>query len=86
MLQPPLDLATLAPNKEVDAIVLLRQDMEEDVSECALGALALAWDRYGLVRAGRRLVLDEVFEVVVVDVICGRTCVSGGLSVARRGT
>jgi hypothetical protein len=84
MVQSPLDLAALASHEEVDAIMLLCQNIEEGIAECALGAFALAWDRYGLVRAGRSLVLYEVFEVVVVDVICGRTCVSGGLSGPRR--
>lgn len=84
MLQPALDLAALAAHEEVDAVMLLCQNIEEGVAECALGALALAWDGYGLVRAGRRLVLDKVFEIVVVDVICRRVSVSGTLSVSRR--
>lgn len=86
MLQSPLNLAALAPHKEVDAIMLLRQDIEEGVAECALGALALAWDGYSLVRARRRLVFDEVFKVVVVDIVCKRTCVSGERSASRSRT
>jgi len=45
------------------------EDLEKRLAECSLAALALAGDRYGFVRAGRRLVLDQVFEVIIVDVV-----------------
>lgn len=86
MFQPALDFPALAAHEEIDAVMLLCQNIEEGVAECALGALALAWDGYSLVRARRRLVFDEVFKVVVVDVVCKRTCVSGERSASRSRT
>jgi hypothetical protein len=80
-MQPSLDLAALASHEQVDAIMLLRYDLEEGVPERPLGAFALSRNRYGFVRARRRLVLDEVFEVIVVDVICSCRPISACLEV-----
>ena len=71
MVQSPFNLPALAPNEKVYAIMLRLQDFEERLAEGFLGAAcALAGDRYGFVRAGRRLVLDQVFKVIIVDVDC----------------
>ena len=57
--------------------MLRLQNSKERLAEGFLGtACALAGDRYGLVRAGRRLVLDQIFEVIIVDVDCARSAVS----------
>lgn len=46
------------------------EDLEECLSKGPLGRVALAWNRQGFTGAGRGLVLDQVFEVVIVDVNC----------------
>lgn len=57
--------------------MLRLQNTKECLAEGFLGAAcALARYRYGLVRARRRLVLDQVFEVIIVDVNCTRNAVS----------
>lgn len=61
--------------------MLFGKHLEEGVSEGALGALALSRYGHGLVCAWRCLVLDKVFEIVVVDIICMRRSVSGGFFV-----
>ena len=69
MVQPPFNLPTLAPDESVYAVVLRLQDSKERFAEGFLGAAcALTGDRYGFVRAGRCLMLDQVFEVIIVDV------------------
>ena len=60
--------------------MLFCQDLEEGVAKRPLGALALAGYGYRFVGARRGLMLDEVFEVVVIDVICRRALVIGGSS------
>ena len=70
MFQPPLDLAALAPYEKVYAIVLRLEDFQELVPEGLFGARTLSRDRDGFVCTGRGLVLDEIFKVVVVDVVC----------------
>lgn len=73
MIQPSFDLAALAPDEQIYAVMLRLQDLEERLAEGFLGAAcALAGDRNGFVGARRRLVLDQVFEVVVVDVNCAQ--------------
>lgn len=49
--------------------MLRLQDVQKCLSKRSLGAFALAGDRDGFIRARGGLVLDEVFEVVVVDVV-----------------
>lgn len=56
--------------------MLFREDLEEGVAKGSLCALALAGYGDGLVRARRGLVLDKLFEVVVVYVIYRRATVS----------
>lgn len=60
--------------------MLFREDLEEGVAKGPLCALALAGYGDGPVRARRGLVLDKLFEVVVVYVICKRATVSRGRS------
>jgi hypothetical protein len=69
MTQSSFNLATLAPYEQVDSIVLGFEDLQEGVPEGALGALALAGDRDGFIRTGSRLMLDQIFEIVIVDVV-----------------
>ena len=53
------------------------QDSKERLAEGFLGAACtLAGYRYGFVRARRRLVLDQVFEVIIVNVDWVREVVS----------
>ena len=42
----------------------------ESIAEGFPGCLALARNRHRLAGAGRRLLLDEVFEVIIVDIDC----------------
>ena len=57
--------------------MLRLQDSKERFAEGFLGAAcALTGDRYGFVRAGRCLVLDQVLEVIVVYIDWKRTVVS----------
>ena len=56
--------------------MLCFEDLEEGISKGSFTAFALAGDRDGFVGTGRGLVLDEVFEVVVVNVVCVAQVVS----------
>lgn len=73
-----LDFTCFALNKEIDALVLVLQDVEEGVFE--LGQLVLAspgdGDCLALSRGG--VLLDEVFDIVVVYVVCRGAAVSRG--------
>jgi hypothetical protein len=51
VLQPPLDLSALAPDEEIDAVVLGLQDAQEGVAKGSLGGAALAGYGDGLVGA-----------------------------------
>lgn len=51
--------------------MLRLEDLEEVVPKCLFRSPALPWYRNGLVRAWGGLVLDEIFEVIVVDIVCG---------------
>jgi hypothetical protein len=77
MIQSPFDLPTLAPDEQIYAVMLGLQDFEERLAEGFLGAAsALAGDRNGFVGARRRLMLDQVFEVVIVDINCAMLLVA----------
>jgi hypothetical protein len=77
MIQSPFDLPTLAPDEQIYAVMLGLQDFEERLAEGFLGAAsALAGDRNGFVGARCRLMLDQVFEVVIVDVNCAMLLVA----------
>ena len=77
MIQSALNLPALASDEKVYAIVLYLQDLKECLAEGFLGAACtLARYRYGFVRAGRCLVLDKIFEVIIVNVDCARNAVS----------
>lgn len=47
------------------------EDLEEGFAESSLGGCALARNRQGLAGAGSCVLLDQVFEVVVVNIIVG---------------
>jgi hypothetical protein len=68
-LQPSLNLPALALDEQVNAEVLAFEHLEEGVAKRSLSSLTLAWYRQSLSNARRGVVLDEVFEVVVIDVI-----------------
>jgi hypothetical protein len=72
VLQPPLNFSALAPDEQVDAVMLGVQDAQEGVAEDPLGGSALAGYGNGFVGARGCLVLDEVFEVIIVNVVYGR--------------
>lgn len=82
MVQSSFYLAAFAAYEQVYAVVLRLQNLEEGISEGSLGALALSWYRNGFVCAGRGLMFDQVFEVVIVDVVC----VTAELAVVARDT
>lgn len=73
-----VDFTCFALNKEIDALVLVLQDVEQGVFE--LGQLVLAstgdGDCLALPRGG--VLLDEVFDIVVVYVVCRGAAVSRG--------
>lgn len=46
------------------------EDFEEDISKRPFGTFALAGNRNGLVCACGGLVFDQLFKVVVVNVVC----------------
>lgn len=71
MFQPPRDFSAFATNEQVDAIMLDLENFEETIPEGRLGAFALPWDRDGFVGPGGGVVFDEIFKIVVVDVVCG---------------
>lgn len=75
VIQPPLNLSAFAPDEEVYAIMLRLQHPKECLAEGFLGAAcALAGDRNGFIRARRRLVLDQVFEIIIVNVDYAQSC------------
>ena len=49
--------------------MLRLQNIQEGLSELSLGTFALPWYRNGLVCAGSGVVLNQVFEIVVVNVV-----------------
>lgn len=67
-----LDLSRLALHKEINAGVLVGQNVEEGVLELAELLVASAGDGDGLALAGGGILFDEVFDVIVVDVVCER--------------
>ena len=66
-----LDLAGLASYKQVDAVVLVGEDVEEGILKLEELVVAAAGHRHGLALSGCCLVLDEALDIVVVDVVCG---------------
>jgi hypothetical protein len=68
--QSTLYLPALALNKQVDAIMLRFQNFEECVSKRLLSRIALAWNRQGFPGAGGGMAFYQVFEVIVVDIVC----------------
>lgn len=68
--QPALNLSALASYEQVDAIMLGFEDVVEGIAEGFLGRVALPGNRYCFSGALGGLVLDEVFQVIIVDVDC----------------
>lgn len=73
VVEPSLDLAALALDEEMDAIMLGLQDIEEGLAECSFGRCALAGYGESSAGAGCGVMLDQVLEVVVVDIVFGST-------------
>lgn len=67
--QPTFDFSTLAPYKAIDARVLFVEHIVEGIPELPLDRVALSRDGEGSPGPGRGLVFDQVFEVVIVDVV-----------------
>lgn len=77
MVQSPFNLSALASHEQVYAVVLRLQNSKKRLAEGFLGtACALARNRYGFICARCCLVLDQVFEIVIVDVDCAGSAVS----------
>jgi hypothetical protein len=66
--QPPFYLAGLAAYEAIDTVMLIFEGSEESVAKGSLGGGALTRYRGGFAGARGRLVLYEIFEVIVVDV------------------
>lgn len=69
MLQSALNLSTLASDEQVHAIMLAFQIAKEGAPKSLLTRIALAWDRQRLASSRCCLMFDEIFEVVVINVV-----------------
>jgi hypothetical protein len=73
--KPVLDLPRLAFNEQVYATVLFFEYEVEVVFEILRNGVGLARNRNVFALCGSRPVFNEVFDIVVVDVICIPTSV-----------
>lgn len=72
MLEPALDFACLAFYEAIDPVMLGLQSVKECVGECTLSWMTLAWNGDSFARTPRCVLLDQVFEEIVIDIIYGQ--------------
>lgn len=67
--KPVLYLSRLALHKQINALVLLFQYQVQLALELLRDVVSATRHRYRFALAGRRALLDEVLDVVIIDVV-----------------